>query len=67
MSQPQGPVYIGRNELRLNLATMNRLIQDWIHVNHSGGPYEVQSVKWQGESSTFVVTFDDMKPTKGGQ
>ena len=56
-----GTVYTGRNEIRINCATMNRLILDWLHVNHSGGPYEVQSVKWDSNHSQFVITFDDVE------
>lgn len=57
-----GPVYIGRNKLVISHATMNRIVQDWIHVNHSGGPYRV--VRVEGDDDEFEVHFESVEPTK---
>lgn len=66
MPESQGPVYIGRNTLVISHATMNRIVQDWIHVNHAGGPYEVMNVN--GDDDEFEIAFQSVepKPTKGG-
>jgi hypothetical protein len=58
-----GPVYTGRNELRINQATMNRIVLEWLQVNHSGGPYKVIDVEADGD--VFVVTFEDAPAKKG--
>lgn len=60
-----GPVYIGRNMLTINQATMNRIVEDWIHVNHSGGPYKVVSVEQDSTPPAgFAVEFESVEPTK---
>jgi hypothetical protein len=59
------PVYIGTNSIVINPATMNRIIQDWLHVTHDGGPYEVGSVE-QNPDGRFVIMFDAAEEKKGG-
>lgn len=57
-----GPVYIGQNKLVISHATMNRIVQDWIHVNHSGGPYQVTAIS--GDDDEFEVSFQSVEPAK---
>lgn len=39
MSEPD--VFIGTNTIILNSETVIKLLNDWLHVNVSGGPYKV--------------------------
>ena len=43
MKEPN-TVFIGRNKLTLSAATMKSVLEDWLHVNIGGGPYQVLSV-----------------------
>jgi hypothetical protein len=44
---------------------MNQIIQDWLHLTHGGGPYEVLSVA-QNSDGNFVFTFEAVEVKKKG-
>ena len=57
----QSEVFQGSNEIRINQATMNKIIEDWICSNFSGGPYKVTAVTHEKNgysSEQFKITFD---------
>ena len=44
-STNQGDVFKGPNRLHLNPDTMAHIIEQWLHVTTSGGPYQVQKIE----------------------
>lgn len=58
------PVYTGENKIIVNHATMSRIVLDWLHEHHSGGPYRVVCVKQNNGGNMysrdeFEITFTD--------
>ena len=58
------PVYIGENKIVVNHGTMSRIVLDWLHQHHSGGPYRVTNVKQVKDGGMysnhdFEITFTD--------
>lgn len=58
-----GPVYTGENKIVINHETMSRIVLDWLHTHHGGGPYRVTKVEQidgrNYEPSRFEIAFTD--------
>lgn len=65
-STNQGDVYVGPNRIHLNRQTMARILEQWLHVTTSGGPYKVTDVAQnvgpetndKPENDGFFLTFE---------
>ena len=60
MKEPN-TVFIGRNKLTLSAATMKSVLEDWLHVNIGGGPYQVLTVRESNNgygSDQYEIEFD---------
>lgn len=53
----------GNNQLSVNLATMNQIVQEWVNLNVKDKP-TVTSIRWNSNNNWFEIALQESEPVK---